>query len=163
MTMPERLAWANANGVQPPDWVLQSIASTVTKGTKAQLPSQAKCCVDKFVDRDVEKPTSCESHCCCRPAAKTSAPQAATESENSGMEQDTTPGWISLIQAQRCRGASTEWIASGAVLISTLVCEVRPDTTATFFQLRVVAVAEAPPFEPAVPPPRMLPPRIPVA
>lgn len=151
MTMPERLAWAHANGVQPPDWVLQSIPERVREGDTAEIVSSATCCSDKMV----EEPAACAGHCCCRPEVKSCDTKPTTDAENAHIQKRIAPGWVSLIQAQRCRGGSTEWVASGAVLISSTVCEVRPDMTATFFQLRVAAAAESPPFEPAVPPPQM--------
>ncbi|MCE9552370.1 MAG: hypothetical protein K8T91_03210 [Planctomycetes bacterium] len=148
MTMPERLAWAKANGVQPPDWVLQSIPDHAEEGRRTEVTTQGNCCTDKIA----EELSTCKTHCCCR--TKLNSADTKPDAESTNIQKRSARGWISLIQAQRCRGGATEWVASGAVLISTLPCEVRPDMTATFFELRVTAVAEAPLFEPAVPPPR---------
>ena len=138
MSKEARLAWAREHGVQPPASVLATLAQDSG-------------------DLEGDEPATCTGHCCCSsgmadPESNARVPTKAA----SAARQNNGSGFVSLIEAQRCRGAATEWLVSGAVLILIRTVEVRPDMAATYLQPVASTEADSPPHEPAVPPPRML-------
>ena len=137
MSMKERLAWAKARGIQPPASVLALLKQ------------------DANVDKK-EEPASCAGRCCCKADDKDCGPsEPAVASVEPTAQKTGGTGFVSLIEAQRCRGASTEWLVSGAVLVLVQIVEVRPDMAVSYLQPPAFAEAVSPPFEPAVPPPRI--------
>ncbi len=143
-TPAERLAWAEANGVTIPQEARVALVAAAGSQTPAAQPSQRSCCRHDHEDEDA---TSCASVSCasvdpgCSHCKSNDRPQAR--------------GWVLGIEARKCRGLSTEWVASGA----SLPLEIR---TLWEFDWTPVGHAAMPTdawrslsFSPAVPPPQV--------
>jgi len=144
----QRLAWAKTNGTKPPAWVMRSLETEAAEEGMVATSKVDACCAHKHEDAT---PDNCGT--CCSRKDSQAAPSSEGYAPSSGVAGRDT-GWISLLQAQRCRGVSTEWLASGAVLISSVFCQVEPDRSSTFISPLTIPRFEAPLQKPAVPPPR---------
>src|SRR5262249_41710903 len=107
----ERLAWARANGVEPPDY--------------AERPSGSGWQSVRVRDQIASKTTTC---CACRkPTAKSARPRpgnsCCTDGEASLLDEssnrsanDRTPAkktWVRGVDVLRCHSLSTIWVSSG--------------------------------------------------
>lgn len=125
-TLEQRVAWAREHGVTPPDFVLKQLAEKASIATESQHGS---CCEDS---------TARES-CCAADAPKVAASSKGPENAccsdantHSPSEQPAAPAtpWVTLIDAAKCQGLQSLWIALGAVISPPakvdFVCELAP-------------------------------------
>jgi hypothetical protein len=145
----QRLAWAKANGIEPPAWIARRLQEVLLQEQTASASTPQGCCTEK----SAQTATACCSAACCQNDSH-DAPSHDVQ-DQAPNEASGGTGWVSLLEAQRCRGASSEWLASGAVLIFTTHCQVEPDRSSTFLLPWPGPHFELPTQEPAVPPPRM--------
>ncbi|MCE9543947.1 MAG: hypothetical protein K8T25_00250 [Planctomycetia bacterium] len=162
MTMPQRLAWAKANGVTPPAWVT-ALAGEQAKASQAVAASKGDSPLVLLRDSNngslrergtvpactPAKKKPCCSHCC--------VDQHEENHDQPLREQppkSSAIGWVSLIEAQRCSGGSVEWLASGAVLPPIRPIEVERDITPGGELPEQIFLACHTSFIPPVPPPR---------
>jgi hypothetical protein len=154
----ERWAWAEAHHVVPPDYA---------ERPAAKASDSVRLC-DREEEHD-EAPAACCGHghaqhgsCCAKGSATTSHPGCCSHEEHednsaaaSETEDRSSVRWVVGVSALRCKGLSTIWVGSGAVLlvppaVNGLPYRVRHDALAnrdTF----AVRVARTPPS----PPPRL--------
>jgi hypothetical protein len=94
-TNAEKLAWAKANGVTPPDYVVAAADQEA-----ADEPAPRSCCSQhgKCCSHDSDAVTHCE------PQAAPSSPRMEDDSE------DGDAAYVIGIMAQHCRGLSSHWL-----------------------------------------------------
>lgn len=134
MSTREKLAWARAHGVTPPDFVvgdarLDEPSFAVAEGHAPDSPGNACCSKSK---RNPSK-----SSCCKR--------MPATERVE----------WVLGMQAQKCRGLATFWLSCGAALPPPTSIAVPEDPTPPVWCKPLLTNTWAVVFQrPEVPPPR---------
>jgi hypothetical protein len=157
-TPEERWAWARANHVEPPAYAERPASegwNTVRLRDQAAEEESCPACCHECAGQAIAAPTSekpcCASHhtggSCCQPRPPGPAQDARPQ-------PGTSVRWVVGMAALHCRGASTLWVSSGAV--------VPPPPTAAWSpcllplgwvscrEAALLAVA----VPPAVPPPR---------
>ena len=120
--MREKLAWAEENGVTPPDYVVVAAAEEAAEDEPGSCCDRsegevASCCSQK---RDRPKGGCCSSK---RDATATDGQRMA------GDAQDRTVEWVIGIHAQKCQGLSLAWVTSEAVLPPPGLIELPPETS----------------------------------
>lgn len=105
MTTQQKLAWARAHGVTPPNYVL-------ARGELTDKPATSTtCCSD--ANRQVAA--------CCSASKAGAVPGCCSDStrhsENGGQQHksDSPIVWVIGAHAQKCQGIATWWITTGAV------------------------------------------------
>jgi hypothetical protein len=94
-TPEEKLAWAEAHSVVPPDYAEQpAVAGWHTARQR-----------DREADRTCGRCQCCEGGSCCETPARRSAPKRG----------DPVHTWVLGFAAARCHGSSTLWMSTGAV------------------------------------------------
>jgi len=165
LTMAERLAWARAHHVTPPDFVVAQAAAdsaqeesaccagcceeTCTSNTAADAlvhdhSCEDACCLPATCGQASQRGSSAAS-CCHTPPAKTKP--AATKAIH----------WVNFIEAQKCSGQMLDWLAVGATTPPTAAMCVEFDATVQWLPpaslpgvLSVVDLPEVPPPRPAL-------------
>ncbi|MFO0912198.1 MAG: hypothetical protein U0795_04540 [Pirellulales bacterium] len=127
MTRTEKLAWARRHSVSPPP--------ELALGTESEEPSPGK--------------PRCGG--CCQKTDQPSTVYEADEAPSFGPE-----GWVIGAHARKCRGAGTEWVFSGASLVTRDEVQVTlPTSTGRYYpeiQVDWFSIVA----NPDVPPPRIL-------
>ncbi len=120
-TLEEKLAWAEANGVEPPEHVRQLVES---RGSRSVLPKKKSCCSEAepaATPSTTAQPTCCGTRkpvatCCddpsvCEATADTECPHCAAKANTSccekkalAREKESGVRWVVGIFAQKCRG-----------------------------------------------------------
>jgi hypothetical protein len=117
-TLEEKVAWADANGVNPPEHVRPVIESR--RSRPAQPAKKKACCseAEPAVEPSVSAPSSCcekrkpPATCCsdkpaCEVAPDSEGPHCAAKPESKNCCEKKTPAgvrWVVGIFAQKCRG-----------------------------------------------------------
>lgn len=154
-TLDQRVAWARAHGVTPPAYVLEQLASQRSPGV--ETANEESCCEHSHQDSASED-SSCErqtasnpsddhpeAHACCGDTTESPTP-----------EQPAAPRvpWVSFIDAAKCQGLQSFWIALGGVIppppAIDYVCELNPAGFVTPALQPRYEVS----FSPPLPPPR---------
>jgi hypothetical protein len=156
-TAEERWAWARAHHVEPPAYAEKPAPasapategwSTVKLRDRAAGRTQGAACGSCYRPTAEQAPADAGRKSCCRAGVTCKACAEKRPASKSGL------GWASAVAAQRCRGLSTLWVSSGAVL---------PLPFAETWAPRLVPVAWLPSSDPTpsavartppVPPPR---------
>jgi hypothetical protein len=113
-TLAERLAWADQNGVTPPDFALAEAA-------KAGLDSRGNPLTAKVIrvavaSKPVVAKTCCQSkHTCCESSATT---HSSCRSKSDVNKQDESASFIVAFRALGCHGQSLNGLAAVPTLIS---------------------------------------------
>jgi hypothetical protein len=103
-TPQEKLAWARKNGVIPPAHLVLEVAALAPDDHDNDNPPRGRCCARR--DESPREHSMCdEDH---------HDHDGCTSCEHS--EQSTSSGLIIGIAAMKCRGLSTLWCATGAVI-----------------------------------------------
>jgi hypothetical protein len=111
MSTQEKLAWAKEHGVAPPEYVVAAAKSETTAASSffRQSAEVRTCCSSKqgraVANRDADL-SGQKPSVVCRPHAKVRAIQRAARPFT----------WVLSIDAQKCQGLATLWVATGAVL-----------------------------------------------
>lgn len=144
MSMREKLAWASANGVKPPDYVIAAAAEEI-----AAVGS--KCC-NRRSDPGI-------SICCSKHEAQACC--SHDRSLNRGNRHDNCKGqndrdeWVIGIHALKCRGQGQAWVTTGAVAPPPALIEMPVDPAPPVYSVVAFLVVHQPVGQPPdVPPPR---------
>lgn len=125
-SLEERLAWARENHVTPPAFVLRQLAETeALAATTPQTTASPKgCCQHQHGDAEVQK-IICDRRS-PRPEAKSACNAAWQASSNSccshcgdaakATKQPPTTTWFCVVDAAKCSGIHSLWIALGTVI-----------------------------------------------
>ncbi|HLW65784.1 MAG TPA: hypothetical protein VKS79_10730 [Gemmataceae bacterium] len=105
-TVEERWAWARANHVEPPAYAERPANAGWQSARLRDQAEGKKCCPNcqKKAAKECVAPVACRKKSCCEKHEK--APQ----------DQPRGNGWLQLTSVLHCRGMSTLWITSGAVV-----------------------------------------------
>jgi len=131
-TVSERLAWARAHGVAPPEYV-HSLSE------KAVPPVKKSCCT-------AHQPAAKTTHSCCSSHA---------ERATCVHHRDTKPErGVSFLQALRCRGLSANWIGMAPSVVSDqFECSISFQVIEWLTPSPVVLPSQD--LAPPIPPPRL--------
>lgn len=145
MTMEEKLAWAEANQVTPPDYVLAEARSAGLLRKKAK-PKCCCCCEAKPAkSRNIAR----QEESCCQPKRPATQPTEPTAEKSKPEFQG-----VSLLAALKCRGAGDAWTGAPISLLppklfdSNHVAEICGMVEEVVFQISSRAIS------PPTPPPR---------
>ncbi len=148
-TAAERLAWARKHKATLPT---QTIAKLTAEAETDSLPTaEASCCSRKQSHADACKtPVAPLEKSCCETAPRS---QDSSDEQQQVDDSSTKWDWINGVQAQKCQGLTTLWIALGANLPLTL--ESLWDFNWLFVEQLPLSdqTASSVRHEPAVPPP----------
>jgi hypothetical protein len=138
----QRLAWAAANGVDPPAELVAAVADH---------DDDPHVAAEKHSGVDQHAPSA---HCCCHKPADASGQPASSEpvTPQSAKGKKTERHGF---QAFKCHGISTLWVASGAVAPSVAPLTWAFDWTVVGTVPTLRCSLSAVPLLPAVPPPRV--------
>jgi hypothetical protein len=107
MSTQEKLAWAEKNGVSPPEYVLAAAKAEAAEAVAAAESETPSCCSHVAVKR---------SSCCAATHADTPKQCCSAATEKKAKRSTGRVAWVLGIHAQKCQGISTQWIILGAVL-----------------------------------------------
>jgi hypothetical protein len=158
-TPEERWAWARANGIEPPAYAERPVSDgwrTARLRDRAEAASCPNCRRESAGQQNASSTSPrpcCAGHANGRSCCQAQPPKPTTEAER---KPGAAVGWVAGMAAQQCRGVSTLWLSSGAVLPPPPRVAWNP----CLVPLGWVSCPEASPRTiahlPAVPPPRSL-------
>jgi hypothetical protein len=107
----ERLAWARANGIEPPAYAeLPASAGWQSVRVRDQVASEpASCCSCRKPPPDGARPRSGKS--CC---ADREGPADRSSNESDQNQRSAKRGWVRGVDVLRCQSLTTIWVSSGA-------------------------------------------------
>lgn len=121
----ERLAWARAHGVQPPQVQAETSAGWQRPRLRdgaGQGKPHAECgCCASTTQEPAAAPSGAEEPSCCR--------EQTTDESSAADTATTSPAgsqWAHGLAALRCQGASNLWISTGSVLPPPPVLDWKP-------------------------------------
>ena len=145
-TVEERWAWARANNVEPPAYAARpATASWQTVRLRDQAEGK-KCCANcqKKSSTAGNAPVACAKKPCCE------------KHNNTPQDKPENSGWLQFTSVMHCRGMSTIWITTGAVVpppdTVTWNQWLQPENWLGFANQTPILVSASPPD----PPPRTL-------
>jgi hypothetical protein len=114
-TLAERLAWAEKNGVQPPDFALQA-AALAGLDAGGRPPSQKVVKVAMSFKTESAAPSCCHAKAtCCKSATNQ---HSCCSSHSEPQAKAAAANFIIAWRALGCRGQSLNWLAAVPTLIS---------------------------------------------
>lgn len=144
MSMEEKLAWAEANDVTPPEYVVAAVEREKEKAAASSCP----CCKPPPVKSSASCCSAGDDPSCC------SSEVAHTESNGNASENEAQS--VVLLEALKCQGIGDNWFGlSASVLPPTIEWNLNSGLVAWVFchSTPILSVDDAP----ASPPPRTLP------
>lgn len=150
----EKIAWAKANGVTPPQFVVEA-ASTETVET---VVSEHSCC-NRHEDSNqavIEKSPS--PHSCCshpQPTSASSANEVRDTTDRRGKETQSGTTHVLGIMVQRCQGSGLYWHSLPWSVLPP-VPMTAPQRSPVMWSHPVSVEVDERLIEPPVPPPRLL-------
>ncbi|MGD9722965.1 MAG: hypothetical protein AB7O59_21325 [Pirellulales bacterium] len=147
-TPAERLAWAEAHGVTIPAAAREVLFAAVGDSHE---PQRATCCAhtaDPHHEHD-DTSVACTAQHCEHAGEEVGHPCVNCKSHKAGGVD-----WVLGIEARKCRGLSTDWIASGASLPLVIVPLWQFDWASAGRVTTVAPAFASVIFSPAEPPPR---------
>jgi hypothetical protein len=147
-TPAERLAWAEEHGVTIPQEARVALVAAAGSQTTAAPSSQPDCCRHEHDEKSqcASVDRGC-SHC------KKSHDCHSNDCKSNDWPQ--ARGWVLGIEARKCRGLSTEWVASGASLPLEIQTLWEFDWTPVGHAAVMTDACRSIATSPAVPPPQV--------
>ena len=128
MSMEEKLAWAEKNGVTPPDYVAAAVrkaaADRLAKSDGDRLPTSSKSCCSAPRVASSSKPCCSASPCCRQSSDKPAAAKAEIRRQI---------GWVIGSHALKCQGLAMHWVSCGAVLPPPAIVELPQSSAPPFW------------------------------
>jgi len=125
-TLEQKLAWAAENGVEAPQWLLaetRPLARRASEGCCSQKVATPTCCQRTPGAGTADRWSAYGSpEACCSAAAKLEIRNQKSEiaSTRACCDQPKPPtktsGWVFGMQARKCKGQGTDWLALASVL-----------------------------------------------
>jgi hypothetical protein len=123
-TPAQKIAWAKAHGVTPPDCIVQAAKAMAEEcacdGHNSHAPaheqtaSKTTCCCDSAKSCCAMKPSCCAGKSTCCAGKAVSAKSKTTQ----------VTGWVIAEQYRTCKGLPMMWVGVGAVLPPPAICEI---------------------------------------